>query len=234
MRQIVLDTETTGLEPAQGHRIIEIGCVEIVNRRVTARRYHQYLNPQREIDAGAVEVHGITAADLREKPLFGEIAVDFIEFVRGAELIIHNAAFDVGFLDAELALLGPAWGRTEDYCTVFDSLRLARETHPGQRNSLDALCRRYDIDNAHRELHGALLDAELLAEVYLAMTGGQGMLELAAEAAPATPGTQTRQAAARARRFKVVRPSAAERAAHADTLARVGEASGGKCVWEAS
>jgi DNA polymerase-3 subunit epsilon len=234
MRQIVLDTETTGLEPAQGHRIIEIGCVEILNRRITARRYHQYVNPQRDIDAGAVEVHGITSEDLREKPVFGEVAGDFIEFIRGAELIIHNAAFDVGFLDAEFALLGSAWGRTEDYCTVFDSLKLAREMHPGQRNSLDALCRRYDIDNAHRELHGALLDAELLAEVYLAMTGGQGSLELSADGAGsgATAGAAARGArAAAARRFKVVRPSTAEVAAHGEALGRVDKASGGACLW---
>ncbi|MCB1747495.1 MAG: DNA polymerase III subunit epsilon [Gammaproteobacteria bacterium] len=233
MRQIVLDTETTGLEPAQGHRIIEIGCVEILNRRITSRRYHQYVNPQRDIDAGAVEVHGITAEDLREKPLFGEIAGDFIEFIRGAELIIHNAAFDVGFLDAEFALLGSAWGRTEDYCVVFDSLKLAREMHPGQRNSLDALCRRYDIDNAHRELHGALLDAELLAEVYLSMTGGQGSLELAPEraAGAADADAARRGRAVAARKFKVIRPSAAEAAAHAETLGRIDEASGGACLW---
>jgi DNA polymerase-3 subunit epsilon len=228
MRQIVLDTETTGLEPAQGHRIIEIGCVEIVNRRVTERRYHQYVNPQREIDAGAVEVHGITLDDLREKPTFAEIAQDFVEFVRGAELIIHNAPFDVGFLDAELALAGAGWGRTEDHCSVFDTLTLARELHPGQRNSLDALCRRYAIDNAHRELHGALLDAELLAEVYLAMTGGQGALELEAARRPRA---RDPARAAAGRPVTVIAPRADETEAHRRALARVDEASGGRCLW---
>ena len=150
MRQIVLDTETTGLEASQGHRVIEIGCVEIVNRRITERRYQQYINPEREIDAGAVEVHGITLADLAERPTFADIAMEFVEFVRGAQLIIHNASFDVGFLNMELGLLGPAWGRTEDYCTVFDTLPLAREMHPGQRDSLDALCKPYDVSNAYR------------------------------------------------------------------------------------
>jgi len=233
VRQIVLDTETTGLEHSQGHRIIEIGCVEILNRRITERRFHHYLNPGREIDAGAAEVHGMTLDDLREKPPFAEVAVDLIEFVRGAELVIHNAPFDVGFLDAEFARLGPAWGRTEDYCSVFDTLRLAREMHPGQRNSLDALCRRYEVSNAHRELHGALLDAELLAEVYLAMTGGQAALKLDAGAAPA----RERAAAATARRarpgqtLKVVEPQTDELAAHQRALERIDKASGGRCVW---
>ncbi|MEQ8496394.1 MAG: DNA polymerase III subunit epsilon [Gammaproteobacteria bacterium] len=233
MRQIVLDTETTGLEAAQGHRVIEIGCVEIVNRRITERVYHQYLNPEREVDAGAAEVHGITLEDLREKPLFADIAAEFIDFVRGAELVIHNAAFDVGFLDAELALLGSAWGRTSDYCTVFDTLKLARDLHPGQRNSLDALCKRYEIENAHRELHGALLDAELLAEVYLAMTGGQVTLELAASAARGAEHARSRRRrrSAGPAQVAVVTPSAAELAAHEAALARVQQASSGQCVW---
>ena len=231
MRQIVLDTETTGLESSQGHRIIEIGCVEIVNRRLTDRRYQQYINPQREIDAGAMEVHGITLTDLAERPPFAEIAMEFVEFVRGAELVIHNAPFDVGFLNMELGLLGPAWGRTEDYCTVFDTLPLAREMHPGQRNSLDALCRRYEINNAHRERHGALLDAELLAEVYLAMTGGQATLELDAghkrdrqRGGPAKP-AQTPA------RLTVVLPSAEDIDAHQRALKAVDEASRGACLW---
>lgn len=231
MRQIVLDTETTGLDAALGHRIIEVGCVEIINRRLSGRRFQQYVNPQREIDAGAAEVHGITLADLREKPDFSEIAVDFIEFVRGAELVIHNAQFDVGFLDAEFALMGPAWGRTEDYCTVFDTLQLAREVHPGQRNSLDALCRRYAIDNAHRELHGALLDAELLAEVYLAMTGGQAALALdtTRDADQHARGTARRRALPAT--LTVIEAHAGELDEHDRALARLNKASGGGCLW---
>ena len=233
MRQIVLDTETTGLEPSQGHRIIEIGCVEILNRRITARRYQQYVNPQREVDAGAVEVHGITLDDLRERPVFAEVAAEFIEFVRGAELVIHNAAFDVGFLDAEFAMLGPALGKTEDYCTVFDTLQLARELHPGQRNSLDALCRRYEIENSHRELHGALLDAELLAEVYLAMTGGQVTLALESgmRGRNERPRRRMAGAAPATREYCVVAPDAAALDAHQAALARLDLASGGRCLW---
>jgi DNA polymerase III subunit epsilon len=230
LRQIVLDTETTGLEPSQGHRIIEIGCVEILNRRITERRFHQYVNPEREIDAGAVEVHGITLDDLREKPPFGDVASDFVEFVRGAELVIHNAPFDVGFLDAEFARLAGDWGRTEDYCTVFDTLQLAREMHPGQRNSLDALCRRYAVDNAHRERHGALLDAELLAEVYLAMTGGQAALAL--DPARGAGGEETRRRPARpAGTLAVIEPHAEELAAHRRALEAIDKASGGRCLW---
>jgi DNA polymerase-3 subunit epsilon len=231
MRQIVLDTETTGLEPSQGHRIIEIGCVEIVNRRITERRFQQYLNPGRDIDEGAIEVHGITLADLSEKPTFAEIAGEFIEFVRGAELVIHNAPFDVGFLDLELANLGSAWGRTGDYCTIFDTLQLARELHPGQRNNLDALCRRYQIDNAHRARHGALLDAELLAEVYLAMTGGQAALQLDPGRDAARRRARPMALRAAARTLTVIAPHPDELAAHARALARIDEASGGRCVW---
>lgn len=231
MRQIVLDTETTGLEPAQGHRIIEIGCVELVNRRITERRYHQYINPEREIDAGAAEVHGITLDDLRERPVFREIAEEFIDFIRGAELVIHNAPFDVGFLDAEFAKLGEAWGETVDYCSVYDTLKLAREMHPGQRNSLDALCRRYEIDNAHRELHGALLDAELLAETFLAMTGGQTALELLDEPQGIADAGASLTRVQRDRQARVVLPSPAELDAHQGALARIDKASGGACVW---
>lgn len=186
MRQIVLDTETTGLEPAQGHRVIEIGCIELIGRRPSGRSFHRYLNPQRALDPGAVEVHGLTGAFLADKPLFAEIADELLAFIRGAELVIHNAAFDVGFLDAEFARLRPVPGRIGDFCTVLDTLRLARELHPGARASLDALCRRYGVDNSGRELHGALLDARILADVYLAMTGGQVAMSLdAAEAAAA-------------------------------------------------
>ncbi len=174
MRQIVLDTETTGLEAKDGHRIIEVGCLELVSRRLTERRLHHYVNPERDSDEGALAVHGLSNEFLADKPRFGEIAAELIEFVRGAEVIIHNAAFDLEFLDAELARL--SLGRFEDYCRVTDSLKLARELHPGKRNSLDALCERYAVSNKHRTLHGALLDAGLLADVYLAMTRGQDSL----------------------------------------------------------
>ena len=173
MRQIVLDTETTGLEPAEGHRIIEIGCVEMVNRRLTGNNFHRYLQPDREIDDGAIEVHGITNEFLADKPRFKDIAREFLDYIKGAQLVIHNAAFDVGFMVHEFGLLKAGFGKTEDHCTVLDTLLMARKMHPGQRNSLDALCKRYEIDNSHRDLHGALLDAEILAYVYLGMTGGQ-------------------------------------------------------------
>lgn len=175
-RQVVLDTETTGLNPQEGHRIIEIGCVELINRRLTKNHFHVYINPERTIDAGAIEVHGITNEFLSDKPLFKDIADDFVAFIRDAELIIHNAPFDVGFLNHELARLKQPAQTIEAMSSVFDSLVYARKKHPGQRNSLDALCKRYGIDNSHRELHGALLDAEILADVYLLMTGGQGSL----------------------------------------------------------
>src|SRR5690606_3445463 len=173
MRQIILDTETTGLEPAEGHRIIEIGCVEMVSRRLTGNNFHRYLQPDREIDSAAIEVHGITNEFLADKPRFSDVVQEFLAFVKGAELIIHNAAFDVGFINHELRKVNPALGKIEDHCTILDTLIMARKMHPGQRNSLDALCKRYEIDNSHRELHGALLDAEILGDVYLAMTGGQ-------------------------------------------------------------
>lgn len=172
MRQIILDTETTGIGHDQGHRVIEIGCVELINRKLTGKHYHVYLNPQREVDEGAFRVHGISSEFLQDKPLFGDVVSEFLQFVGGAELIIHNAPFDMGFLNSELRHV--KWKKKlEEYCDVFDTLVLAREKHPGQRNSLDALCKRYDIDNSNRQLHGALLDAEILAFVYLAMTGGQ-------------------------------------------------------------
>jgi len=178
MRQVVLDTETTGLEPQNGHRIIEIGCVEISHRRITGRHYQQFLDPKREVDEGAAEVHGLTSKDLAGRPEFARIVDDFMEFVNGAELIIHNAPFDLGFINMELERIDSKWDAIENYCGVLDTLNYARKLHPGQRNSLDALCKRYDVANSHRELHGALLDAELLAEVYLAMTGGQESLNL--------------------------------------------------------
>jgi DNA polymerase-3 subunit epsilon len=223
MRQVVLDTETTGLEPADGHRIIEIGCVEIVDRRVTGRTYHQYIQPDREIDAGAIEVHGITNESLRDKPRFVDIVAEFVEFIRAAELVIHNAAFDVGFINHEFGLLKPSPGTVDRYCSVLDTLALARRMHPGQRNSLDALCRRYAIDNSQRELHGALLDAEILADVYLTMTGGQVSLSLD------STGSVQREEERVARRLPADRPAlqvvratpeeAAEHEAYLDMLA---------------
>ncbi|MFZ7097043.1 DNA polymerase III subunit epsilon [Luteimonas dalianensis] len=190
MRQIVLDTETTGLEWKKGNRVVEIGCVELVERRPTGRTYHCYLNPKREFEAGAQEVTGLTLEFLADKPLFEDVVDEFLAFVEGAELVIHNAAFDIGFLDSELDRLGTGRGRMTDHASVLDSLDLARQRYPGQRNSLDALCRRLGVDNAHRQLHGALLDAQLLAEVYLALTAGQGEIgfdALEPAAAAATP-----------------------------------------------
>ena len=181
MRQVVLDTETTGLEVSQGHRIIEIGCVEIIDRKLTGRHYHQYINPQRGIDQGALEVHGITEDFLADKPLFTKVVDEFMAFIRGADLVIHNAPFDVGFINSELKLADAAAQPLSHHCSVTDSLQLARTKHPGQRNSLDALCQRYAVDNSNRTLHGALLDAEILADVYLLMTGGQTHLGLSAE-----------------------------------------------------
>lgn len=179
MRQIVLDTETTGIDPKEGHRIIEIGCVEMINRRLTGRTYHRYINPQRVVEDEAISVHGITNEFLADKPLFADVQDEFIEFIRGAELVIHNAAFDVGFMDHEFGLNGFK-ERTAEFCQITDTLAIARKKHPGQKNNLDALCRRYGIDNSHRELHGALLDSEILADVYLMLTGGQKNLLLGA------------------------------------------------------
>lgn len=229
-RQIVLDTETTGLEPQQGHRIIEIGCIELIDRRHTGNTYHQYINPERAIEEGAVEVHGISDEFLADKPVYRDIAQDFLEFIRGAELIIHNAPFDVAFLDAEFALLGPDWGSVDDHCTVRDSLTMARELHPGQRNSLDALCKRYTIDNSGRDLHGALLDAELLADVYLAMTGGQTALSLDS-AAPKAGAVTAGTGGGRRGIIPVVRADEAETAAHEVRLAEIAAESEQGCFW---
>lgn len=176
MRQIVLDTETTGLEWEKGHRIIEVACIELVNRKFTGKRYHQYINPERDIEEGALAVHGITSAFLQDKPVFGAIAKELMDFIGDAELIIHNAPFDAGFINYELSLAKQGFKPLEKVCRITDTLLLARQLHVGQRNSLDALCKRYGIDNSQRELHGALLDAHLLAQVYLSMTGGQGSL----------------------------------------------------------
>jgi DNA polymerase-3 subunit epsilon len=233
MRQIILDTETTGLEPAQGHRIIEIGCVELVNRRLTGNHYHQYLQPDRDIDAGAIEVHGISNEFLRDKPRFADIVEEFIDFVTGAELIIHNAPFDIGFINHELAGMAGQWQTVEQYCTVLDTLVLARKLYPGQRNSLDALCKRLDIDNSQRDLHGALLDAEILADVYLAMTGGQSSLLLDSDSlsSSAQQSAGIRPLSAQRAPLSVIRASAEELEAHHDRLQAIDRASDGQCLW---
>lgn len=231
MRQIVLDTETTGLEVEQGHRIIEIGCVELVNRRLTGRRYHQYVNPQRAIDAGAESVHGISSADLADKPVFAQIADDLLDFLEDADLVIHNAAFDLGFLNAELAQLEPKPAPLNQARRIIDTLALARRLHPGQKNNLDSLCRRYGVDNAHRELHGALLDAELLADVYLLMTGGQVALSFdSGEQSERNLSIGTHRKLGARPPLPRLRASAAELAAHAARLAAIA-ARGGHCLW---
>ncbi len=235
MRQIVLDTETTGLEASQGHRIIEIGCVELFNRRLTGNHYHQYINPQREIDQGAIEVHGITNEFLDDKPMFDRIAAEFIEFISGAELIIHNAPFDLGFLDAELQRLSQQYAPVKELCPVVDTLVMARAKHPGQRNNLDALCQRYDVDNSQRDLHGALLDAEILADVYLAMTGGQTALQLSdatANSGDGGPGNQQIRRLDSARpALPVIRATARELAEHEAQLEAIAASSGGRVLW---
>lgn len=229
MRQIVLDTETTGLNPRDGHRIIEVACIEMVNRRLTGHHLHKYINPEREIDAGAQAVHGISLEFLADKPKFADIADEFLEFINGAQLIIHNAPFDLGFLNAELDRLGRV--PVETICSgVIDTLREAKELHPGKRNSLDALCERYEIDNSSRTLHGALLDTELLAEVYLAMTRGQNALMIEPEEAPrALLGADGK---VRQRKPLVVRrASDDEVAAHDAVLAAIDKESKGNCLW---
>lgn len=235
MRQIVLDTETTGIEPKEGHRIIEIGCVEVVNRKLTGNHFHVYINPQRIVEQEAIEVHGITNEFLADKPLFADVAQDFIDFITGAQLVIHNAAFDVGFMDHEFGMNAPTAGViTHDICSVLDSLSLARKMHPGQKNNLDALCRRYGIDNSHRELHGALLDAEILADVYLLMTGGQTKLNLAGQNSEGSGDTQgIRRIQRNGNKLKVIRASADELEQHEARLDIV-QKSGGKCLWRAT
>ena len=210
MRQIVLDTETTGLELSEGHRIIEIGCVELLHRRPSGRTWQRYLRPERAVDAGALAVHGITSEFLAGQPRFAEVAGEFLEFIAGAELVIHNAPFDVGFLDVELARTGA--GKTiGEYCTVLDTLVLARSMHPGQRNSLDALCKRYGVDNSRRDLHGAMLDARILTDVYLAMSGGQAALSLHSEPAAAGPVREASRLTARGQMsIPVIKANAAE------------------------
>lgn len=233
MRQIVLDTETTGLEVAQGHRIIEIGCVELENRRLTGRHFHRYINPERDIDAGAIEVHGITGLFLADKPVFAAVAEDFMQFIDGAELIIHNAPFDLGFLDGELRRLNPDAATLASQCPVIDTLIMARKKHPGQRNNLDALCTRYTVDNSSRELHGALLDAEILADVYLAMTGGQTALALGDDDGSASGRSAVkivRELPNNRPRLPVIEPSAEEMLAHERQLDAIA-ASGQEPLW---
>ena len=234
MRQVVLDTETTGLEVEQQHRVIEIGCVELVNRRLTGRSFHRYLNPERDIEEGAIAVHGLTRARLSKEPRFAEVAEELLGFIEGSELIIHNAPFDVAFLNAELGRLGA--GKVSDCCRVLDTLALARQMHPGQRNNLDALCKRYSVDNSHRDYHGALLDARILAEVYLAMTGGQAKFTLSEE--PVRAGSREGQAVpgrlAHGVRIAVVRATAEEEAAHEHVLQLLDRASGGNTAWRKS
>lgn len=232
-RQIILDTETTGLEPAEGHRIIEIGCVEMVNRRLTGNNFHRYLQPDREIDSAAIEIHGITNEFLADKPRFADVVQEFVDFIRGAELIIHNAAFDVGFINAEFQRVGSHLGMVADYCSVLDTLLMARRMHPGQRNSLDALCKRYEIDNSHRELHGALLDAEILGDLYLAMTGGQTNLILAGDDGDSNSvtGATIKRFGPDKPRLNVIRASADELEAHEARLKYLQKSSGGNCLW---
>lgn len=227
MRQIILDTETTGLEYKQGHRIVEIAAVELCNRQLTGNHFHRYLNPERESDAGALQVHGLTKEFLQDKPKFHEISKEFIEFITDAELIIHNAPFDVGFLNYELSLLNLEV--LDRYCaSIIDTLKLAKDLHPGKRNNLDALCERYRIDNSKRTLHGALLDAELLAEVYLAMTRGQESLLIELEYVEAAQQTSVNLDGLN---LKVVVATADEQAQHLNVLEKIAKESGGRCLW---
>lgn len=234
MRQIILDTETTGLEPRLGHRIIEIGCVELVNRKLTGRHYHQYINPAREVDEGAIAVHGITNEFLADKPLFDAIFQDFLTFIDGAELVIHNAPFDVGFINHEFKQLGNHIGNIEKYCRVLDTLVMARQKHPGQKNSLDALCKRYRVDNSQRDLHGALLDAEILADVYLAMTGGQTKLALVGDDndddSQLNAVEDIRRIKRGGSRLRVINATEEELAHHQKKLSDIEKASG-QCRW---
>ena len=231
-RIVVLDTETTGLNPQEGHRIIEIGCVELINRRLTGNRFQVYINPDRLIDAGAIEVHGISNQFLEDKPRFRDIVDDFITFIRGAELVIHNAPFDVGFINYELSLLDSNLATIDDYSSVFDTLTYARKKHPGQRNSLDALCKRYGIDNSHRDLHGALLDAEILADVFLLMTGGQFSLLDEDQSGTESQNTvkEVKRLAADRPALKIIRCNTEELNSHQLRLDALEKASGA-CVW---
>lgn len=232
MRQVILDTETTGFDPKKGERIIEIGCVEMVNRQLTGNHYHVYINPNKTVDAGAIAVHGITNEFLEDKPVFEEIAQDFLDYVKGAQLVIHNAPFDVGFINHEFQWLRKPLGKIEQYCEILDTLTMARKKYPGQRNSLDALCKRFDIDNSHRELHGALLDSEILALVYLAMTSGQAGFELEIEKKVQSKAAlaNQHQQAAKKRTLPLIQLSEQEQLDHEAYLKSMQEKYG-KCVW---
>ena len=236
MRQIVLDTETTGIEISQDHRIIEVGCVEVINRKLTGNHFHRYINPQREIDEGAQEVHGISLEFLADKPVFHLIADEFLEFVSGAQLVIHNAPFDVGFINHEFAKLGKRFGKIQDHCSVIDTLAMARQLHPGQKNNLDALCKRYHVDNSQRELHGALLDAEILADVYLTMTGGQVDLGLRKEtdAGGSSGGGGIRRLPADRSPSPVIRASAEEAGAHDAMMETIEKEWGAQPLWRST
>ncbi len=236
MRQIVLDTETTGLDPKDAHRIIEIGCVELVDRRLTGNDYHQYLQPDRLIDEGAMKVHGITNEYLADKPRMADVAKDFLDYVRGAELIIHNAPFDVGFINHEFRLLGAGWKKIESYCEILDSLEMARRLRSGQRNSLDALCKSYGVDNSNRELHGALLDARILAEVYLAMTGGQTSLSLGGDEADNTGAAVSRTIKKLEKKvpLRVIKAGAGESTEHEAMLKLISKVSNGALSWSSA
>ena len=232
-RQIILDTETTGLEPKEGHRVIEIGCVEIINRRKTEASFHVYLNPERDVEDGAFDVHGLSNEFLADKPRFSEIAQELVDFIRDSEVIIHNAPFDIAFLDAEFERLGKQWGGLENYCRTFDTLSLARKLHPGQKNSLDALCQRYQVDNSSRELHGALLDAQILLDVYLAMTGGQTALSLEEEITDDARNMKTQARIDPDRpRITVLAPTPQELEAHQQIIVRIEESSGVQSPWQ--
>ncbi len=232
MRKIILDTETTGLESRQGHRIIEIGCIELINRRKTERNFHQYLNPERDIEDGAFNIHGLSNEFLSDKSRFADIAQEFIDFIRDGELIIHNAPFDIGFINAELKLLGKKWGKIEDYCTVFDTLVLAREKHPGQKNNLDALCKRYEVDNSQRDLHGALLDAQILLDVYLKMTGGQTDLTFHSVATShGVKGKSEQYLNNKHKKLVVIEPTESELAEHRMLLESIKDKNKGTCIW---
>jgi DNA polymerase-3 subunit epsilon len=236
IRSVVFDTETTGMPVTDGHRVIEIGCVELMGRRLTGRNFHVYVQPDRPSDEGAIGVHGITDEFLIGKPRFAEVADEFYEFIQGAQIIAHNATFDVGFLNNEFRIAGmPERANIAEYCTVVDSLAMARERHPGQRNSLDALCKRYGIDNSNRELHGALLDSEILADVYLAMTGGQTSLSLAGNASDGEgngkQGSEIRRLPAGRTPARIIRASDSELAEHMARLEVIGKSAGGEALW---
>lgn len=234
MRQIILDTETTGLEPAEGHRIIEIGCIELLDRRVTNNTYHEYVNPGREVEPGALEIHNISNEFLANKPSFADIVASFLKYIEGAQLVIHNAAFDVMFINNELHLLGDAAADITQRCDVLDTLELARRLHPGQKNSLDALCKRYNVDNSARQFHGALLDAQILADVYLAMTGGQAALLLdgLSELPGATRKPQHNKVQRDGMKLRVLRASQQENEAHKQNLTDMAGSNGGVCLWQ--